>query len=369
MMKKLFITLILMLLVTVSHAKTYKIALFSPKGNSPFWTLVANLAEEAANDLGIKLRVYDAKLNQLKMINQVKKAVTGPDKVDAVVFSNFKQSAFPIIKIAEEAGVFAFLFNSGMGKNTLLKAGQPREKFKHWIGEMLPDDEGTAMKITDQLINDAIEKGKVASDGKVYVVGVGGIVSDATSIVRINGLKKAINRRTDAVLKQVAPTDFGAEKGKRALLGLIQRYPQTTVVWSASYRITDGILEGIKEKNLVPGKDILTNTLVLNEKALRTVKSGEVVVTAGGHYIEGAWVMVLLYDYFHGIDFAGESLKMRTPMGIVTKDNVDLYLKNLTKEKLSKENLKKINFAQYSKKKNPGLKKYNFNLDSVLDQL
>ena len=60
---------------------------------------------------------------------------------------------------------------------------------------------------------------------------------------------------------------------------------------------------------------------------------------------------------------------MKTPMGIVTKANVDLYLKKITYERLSGESLKKIDFTQYSKKMNPGLKKYEFNLDSVLEQL
>jgi ABC-type sugar transport system substrate-binding protein len=362
-------TLFVTLLVTHSSAETFKVALFTPKGDSPFWTLVAHFAAEAASDLGLELQLYDAKLNHLAMQEQVKAAVTGADKVDAIVFSNFKKTAPKLIKIAEEVNVFAFVFNAGLGAKAQDKMGGPREKFHYWIGEMLPDDEGTAMAITDLLIDDAKGKGKVAADGKVHVIGIGGMIADSASIVRVNGLKKAMRKRRDAMLHQVVSSDWGAKTGKRALLGLLRRYPQTTAVWSASYRIANGIMEGLREQHLTPGKDIMTNSLILHEEALKAVKSGELVVTAGGHYIEGAWVMVLLYDYLHGIDFAEENIRMRSPMGIVTKDNVDLYLKKLTEKKLSKENLRKIDFTQYSKKLNPGLKKYQFSLDSILNQL
>lgn len=369
-MKKIIIaTLLLFSLISESYSKTYKIAIILTKGDTPFWTLVGNFAEEAANDLGLKLKIYDAKLNHFRMIRQLQEAVSGPEKVDAVVFANFKKRAPELIKIIEKAKVPAMLFLAGIGEENKEEMGVPREKFKYWIGEMLQNDEDTAMKLTSILIEDAKSKGKVDSNGKVHLIGISGMIADRASIVRVNGLRKAIGKMSDAILHQVAPTDYGQKEGKVVFLGLLNRYPQTTTVWSASYRITDGIIEGIRERKLIPGKDIITNSVVLNEDALKKVKSGELVATAGGHYIQGAWAMILLYDYLHDIDFAKESTQIKTPMVIATKDNVDLYLKNITKEKLSKKNLSKIDFTQYSKKLNPGLMKYKLSFDSVIDQL
>ena len=79
--------------------------------------------------------------------------------------------------------------------------------------------------------------------------------------------------------------------------------------------------------------------------------------------------MVLLYDYFHGFDFAEESLEMKTPMGIVSSKNIDLYLDRLKPEKLVPENMEKIDFTQYSKVFNSELKRYQFDFDSILEQL
>ena len=79
--------------------------------------------------------------------------------------------------------------------------------------------------------------------------------------------------------------------------------------------------------------------------------------------------MILLYDYLNGFDFRNTGTQMRSPMGVITSDNVDLYLNNVTKEKFSKKNLKKIDFTRYSKKYFPENKKYNFDFDSILKQL
>jgi ABC-type sugar transport system substrate-binding protein len=371
LMKKLiFLVIYVISFEAIGFAKTYKVALFSPKGSSPFWTLVADFANEAANDLGMEFKLYDAKLSQYKMKSQLESAIK-KDKVDAEAFSNFKKVAPSLIKIANDAGVVAFLFNSGLDDKQGKKTGKPRGKNKFWIGEMLPDDEGTAGKIANHLIEAAKSKGKVAKDGKVHVVGISGLIADGSSIVRVNGLKKVVSKkgRPDATLRQVVPTDWSKEQGKSKFYKLLTRYPEATVFWTASYRGADGILEGMKEKGLIPGKDVFVNTLVLNEKALRAVKKGDFTVTAGGHYIEGAWVMILLYDYLNGFDFRNTGTQMRSPMGVITSDNVDLYLNNVTKEKFSKKNLKKIDFTRYSKKYFPENKKYNFDFDSILKQL
>ena len=367
---KTFAAIICLLFLSAAvDAAPYKVALFSPKGDSPFWTLVSHLAKEAADDLGMSLQVYDAKLSQYKMLQQLEKAVSGPDRVDAVLFSNFKQFGPKFIKIVEKEKVFAFLFNSGLTPDQQKEMGKPRGKYKYWIGQILPDDEGAAQAAAALLVEEAKKHQLTGPDGKIHMVGISGIASDASSMARVSGLRHSVEARKDVILHQVVSTDYGAQMGKEKFLWLIKRYPQTSAVWSASYRITNGILEGMQERQLGVGRRIFTNSVVLNQTALERVKSGELVTTFGGHYIEGAWVVVMLYDFLCGIDFAEQSTEMRTPMGIVTKNNVDLYLEKITNEKLSEKNLKKIDFTWYSKKMNPELTAYEFNLDSVLEQL
>ena len=368
MMKTILYTLFLCIFLTTQagYAKTYTVALFIP-GQSPFWILVTSFMQEAAHDLNIQLRVYDAKSDHVRMVRQVKEAVSGPDKVDAIVFQNFKKRAPRIIELAEKAEVYAYLFNSPVQAEENL--GKPREKFKYWLGEMLPDDTRASEALTRLLIKTAKKNKKIAPDGKVHIVGIGGRVADTASMARIQGLKTAIAAGDDAVLQQVVWTDWGSKQGETTGYGLLERYPETSVVWSASYKISNGILKAIRRTGKIPGKDIFTNSVGLTEDILRQIIAGEITATTGGHYIEPAWVLVQLYDYFHGIDFAEEGVSQRTAMPIITRKNATVFLQDITNDKLQKNNLRRIDFTQYSKYLNPELTKYQFNLESIFSQL
>ncbi|MGF1739957.1 ABC transporter substrate-binding protein [Vibrio profundum] len=354
---------------TFSYAKEFKVAMIYPR-DAPFWRTVIKLSQESANDLGIELTAYNAKDSHVKMKKILQTVVAGPDKVDAVVFSNFKHMAPKLIEIADAAGVYSFLFNSAMNSKDAKSAGSPRVKYKNWIGEMLPDETSAGIKLTNLLIDAALANGKVNADGQVEAIGINGPRASGSAIVREKLLEHAVGMRNDVELLQIVHSEKWDEKdSKQKFIGLANRYPAVSVYWAGNDRLVNGIIQGANELKLKPGTDIFTGGSGLNETTLKQIQAGHVVASYGGHYIEGAWVMVLLYDYLNGIDFAQESLEMKTPVGVATKENVDLYLGKLTEEKLSESNLRKIDFTQYSKKYNPSVSKYNFDFDSVLDQL
>ncbi len=308
--------LAVLLFPATGAAKSFKVALFIP-GQSSFWNLVTAFMEAAAEDLDVDLRVYDAESNHFLMVKQVEEAISGPDKVDAIVFQNFKKRAPEIIKLAEDAHVYAYLFNSPIEKEADI--GRPREKYRYWLGEMLPDDKGVAEVLANSLIRESIRNGKIAADGTVHVIGISGRLADTASLTRISGLENAVNGRDDVKLRQVFNTDWGQEQGAQVAFMALKRYPETTVVWSANYKTSNGILRSLERLQLSPGEDIFLNSYGLRAEVLDLIAAGDIVATTGGHYIESAWVLVQLYDYFNGIDFREEGTTMRTPMPVVTK--------------------------------------------------
>ncbi|MEE4242861.1 MAG: hypothetical protein V2I36_15440 [Desulfopila sp.] len=84
--------------------------------------------------------------------------------------------------------------------------------------------------------------------------------------------------------------------------------------------------------------------------------------TVGGHFMDGAWVLVLLYDYHHGRDFYLEHLQSQ--MLPLKQDNVVQY-----QQLLNREEWPRIDFTQFSKVHNPHLQKYDFSVAAVLRQL
>ena len=99
------------------------------------------------------------------------------------------------------------------------------------------------------------------------------------------------------------------------------------------------------------------------EALWEAIKKGKITTSLGGNNMEGAWVIVMLYDYYHGIDFADQGVVRKLKLDILTKDNINNYLKYL-----EGKDPNRIDFRRFSKKLNPNLKQYNFGLKEILKQ-
>jgi NAD(P)-dependent dehydrogenase (short-subunit alcohol dehydrogenase family) len=83
---------------------------------------------------------------------------------------------------------------------------------------------------------------------------------------------------------------------------------------------------------------------------------------SGGHFITGAWALVMIYDYHHGRDFVDEGLELQQSMfAEFTPQLADRYIERF------QEGFNDIDFSPYSKVKNPKLKRYNFGFVQLLD--
>jgi hypothetical protein len=97
--------------------------------------------------------------------------------------------------------------------------------------------------------------------------------------------------------------------------------------------------------------------------SLQAVREGRMVATLGGHFLEGAWALVLLHDFHHGRDFAAEGLDWRTQMVPITRDTVDTFLRFL-----EGGDWEWIDFRAFSRVANPALKHYDFSLRALFAQ-
>ena len=64
----------------------------------------------------------------------------------------------------------------------------------------------------------------------------------------------------------------------------------------------------------LPGADAWFSGINTSTEALDAIKSGRLTALAGGHFITGAWAVVMIYDYHHGRDFADEGLELERAM-------------------------------------------------------
>ncbi|WP_108652697.1 ABC transporter substrate-binding protein [Dongshaea marina] len=308
-----------------------------------FWGLVYGLMEQACDQLGMRCVHYYAQNSHIRMEHQAKEAIESG--FDAIVVPNFKKRLPVIVKMANEAKVPIFTFNSGFLPDDNM--GSPREKYKYWIGEMLPDDSGAGYQLAEILTKQA----KKIHSG-VNMVALLGNIADMASIQRQIGLVRYLEDHPEVELKQIVYANWSPDMAAAKASRLNYRYPDINVFWSASDGMAIGVLHALGKK------EFITGGVDWSVEGIDMVKSNpKMIATMGGHILEGAWVAVILYDYFHGKDFADETLQFRSPMMAITKQNVDEM-----KNKLARRNWKNIDFTSYSKVKNPSIKKYDFTL-------
>ncbi len=365
--KQLILSLSLgLILLSVSSAlgAKPKIGWFWSTYSSGFWPVVERFVSAASEDLGVDIQIYSYGDNPNKFVPTVEGALSKPNsRPDAIFFHNFKNKGKEVLELCERYKVPAFVFNAGFSPKD--NVGTPREKYKYWKGLMLPDDEYAGYILAKKLMAEAKKMNKRGKDGKIHVVALEGNRSSEASNSRVRGFKKAM-KDPDFVTEQFFHSKWMETLASEAFELSIIRYPEVSLFWTASDSMAIGIIKAAEKKGWIPGNDFVTGGVDLLPSNQDYLISGKQAVSVGGHYAEGAWAIILLYDYLKGYDFASfESTVFFTKMGDHTSSTF-AELGDL-RQKLSKENMKKINFKRFSRAYNPSLEKYNFEFKALFE--
>jgi len=372
--KPCFLIAILLLLSNPLSASTQEIIQALNKAHQPigvtliafdvgehnFWRSVSEFMRAAAEDLNMDLEIINAQGDAYQMKRQAQEVIQRKQPPDYLVVANVKNVADEIIQAAEKNKVKVFLMNTGFNKRQRSQMGKPREKYAHWIGKLIPDDLFGGYLSAKVLIEHALEaEPALTDDGALQLVAISGDRTTQASKDRLKGLRHAVSQYPNVVLKQKVHGQWSHYKAWRYTELLLEDHPQIGAIWAANDAMALGALKAVKQTSKTPGKDIFITGIDWTPEAIEAVQSGDLVATIGGHFMDGAWVMVLLHDYHKGHDFT------RTPishqMMALDADNIDDYL-----SKLDEHNWDEINFRKFSKVYNPYLSEYTFSPEYLL---
>jgi hypothetical protein len=164
------------------------------------------------------------------------------------------------------------------------------------------------------------------------------------------------------VLEQEVYAAWTREKAAEQAEWLYQRYPSVKLVWAGNDLMAFGAMAAWEKRGGKPGVDAWFSGVNTSTEALEAVKSGRLTSLAGGHFITGAWSLVMIYDYHHGRDFADEGLELERPMfAEFTPPLANRYLERFS------NGFESVDFSAYSKVKNSQLKHYNFGFAQLLE--
>lgn len=331
-----------------TFAASFRIAYVIPRQEEDmFYGPTVGFMREAAKQLDIDLEVVELKNNHLLAATKIDDLMKSKRKLDGIIVVSLKESGAAILRQTKSANIPVLIENGAIITKSV---GLPRQLFPNYIGEILPDEETAGFDLANVLINTAAS----VSGDFTELIAIGGQFGSSATVGRENGLNRSLSQNKTIELKQLVNFEWERNAGKISLF--VNRYPKAKIFWAASDGIALGVVDYAKKNKLKPGKDIFTGGVDWSVEGVAAVKSGDFVASAGGHFMEGAMALIEMYDYLNGIDFAqSEGLQQKTPMHLLTKENLSKF--SLV---LEKKNWNKINFKSFSKKLNPTIKKYNF---------
>ena len=326
-----------------------------------FFQPMTDFMQAAADDLGFDLEVYYGERNHVVFDENLRSIFERQEHPDYIVSMDALGYGAALLPLAEAHGVKTVFINQGFVGVTRERVGSPGNPYRNWLFEFIPDDRQAGILLARTLLREARERGLTDGNGVVNLVAVGGQQRSTPAQLRDQGLAEVMEGDSRARLLQLEHADWKQSRALVLARGMLFRHPEASVVWSASDVMGLGVLEAIRESGREPGRDVLTGGVDWAAPALDKVRSGEFVTTVGGHYMDGAWALVMLYDHIHGVEVPRSS---RSSFSELTRDNLDAYQALFGEGKYDA-----IDFRTFSKHLNPDLAEYDFGLDGVFRRM
>ncbi|MEH6811563.1 MAG: ABC transporter substrate-binding protein [Motiliproteus sp.] len=330
---------------------------FEDKG---FWNAVSATMQAAADSLGFELEILYSDRQWPKMVENGKALLSREQTPDYLILVNEHQQAPTLMKLAEERGVKTILLLNSLTAEQTQALGVPRQRLHRWIGSLTPDNEIAGYEIATSVIDGAKSAG-IVDDNEVNMIALAGDFKTPASIGRLDGLDRALKSHPEAKLERRFTVNWSFDKAYRQTQLWLESQGQLDAIWAANDPIALGAIKALREAGKTPGKDVMVAGLNWSPEALVLVERGEMTLTHGGHFLAGAWVMVLLYDYDQGVDFATPAADVRFPMTAIDRSNVSAY-----RQALGDGDWSRIDFSRFSRRNHPEQSGYDFSMAALL---
>lgn len=358
--KIIFITL---LLINFKCFAT-KITFIVPgKSNEDFWVTSAEFTRVAAINYGFEYEVLYAERDREYMVELAKQVASRKEKPDFVLIVNEKQSAPQMLKVLDKNKIKTFIVHVDLTEDQKNILKYPREKYKYWLGTIVADNVTAGYQIISELYKHIKENFK--NRETFNLIAINGDKTTRTSIDREAGLNLFLKEHKNVQLLQILEAEWDREIAYQKMNYMFKRYDNIDLIWAANDPIALGALKSAQNYAKDPGKKLFIGGLNWSKESLEEIKKGNIITSLGGHFINGACALTIIYDYLHGIDINSEKFEVKLDLfSPIVKNDEDEYLKYL-----NKSSWQKINFNKYSKFLNHKLKQYDFNPKKLLKDI
>ena len=348
--------------------ETLNVVFINPgKSGEIFWDMTCEAMRAAAARLDIHLEILTAERNHKKLETLGLEVVARERRPDVLVLVNEESAATPVVEAADRAGLKTFLLSNVFNEAERKRYGAPRTKLVHWIGALEPDIAAAGARMARHLLAAAVDGHGYSADGKIHLLALGGDDQTPNSVARTRGFVDEVAKRPDVRIDRLLYANWNANDARTLTARYLDWADHAGVrpagVWAANDPMALGAIDALEAKGLSPGKDVGVVGLNWSADALAAIEAGKLLMSDGGHFLGGAYALVLLRDYADGCDFAAADAgaAQTFPLAAIDRSNLD-QVKNL----IVRREFQRIDFSRFLAGHGGVCGAYDFSLPAVL---
>ena len=223
---------------------------------------VANTASirEAADQLGVELKFYDAQQKQENQIMAVRALIV--QKVDVIGISPIVETGWDeVFKEAKDAGIPIILIDR--------RADVPQDYYISYLGSDFVEEGRNSARMMAKITNE-----------KANIVELQGTVGSAPANDRYKGFREVLVNYPNMVILDSAVGDFTRAKGKEVMTHFLQKEGKSiTAVFAQNDDMALGAIQAIEEAGLKPGVDIKIVSVDAEHDAFDAMIAGKLNAT------------------------------------------------------------------------------------------
>jgi len=292
--------------------KRPKIGAIVPTLDAQFWNNYVAFMKAGADQLGIDLVVLNCDNKADKLPKYVEDLVSM--KVDGMIVVPYWAGDKKALRDSNAAGI-PLIFTD------CYSSVAPQTKYKNYIAFVGPSDKQAGYQMAQKLIATM----KPNASGKKVIGWVEGTPGTSVAIDRNAGLEQALKEHPDVAVAGKVNGNFVRDESMAAFESLYQAHPEITGVWAANGGTATGVMTALKNAGKVPGKDVLVVGMDLNPENVQAVKSGDLLFDIGGHWLQGGFAMIIMYDWINGKKIAPAKANFKLDLLPLTIDTVPAF--------------------------------------------
>lgn len=337
----------------LAQARPVSVVFLNPGfSDEQFWVDYIRYMHDAADDLGMQLRVFHGERDSARLLTYARQVLEGETRPDYLVFTNEQYTGPEILRLYAGTGVRLFALHSTLNQEQQKLIGGSRERYENWIGSLVPNDEEAGYLMGRALAE--LAQGKPAE-----LLAFSGIKQTPSATLRLHGLQRALEETPNVRLVQALYGEWLQQRAYEQSMSLLPRYPGISLIWSANDEMAFGVMQAAEEI----GRSFRYAALNNSQRVLNARANGSIDVLASGHFLLGGCAMVMLYDHAMGLDFAerGGKDQIAGLLRLIDAEQARRLARHFEQTPLD------MDFTRFSAVNDPGMSRYSCGIDQLLN--